>query len=101
MECGNYRTVSLSVTGKVYTKVLQQRLKRYVEEEMSEEFAGIIKGRGTMQQIFLIRQFSEKYTEMNRTLYNNFIDFKQAFDSVWQESLRCAGGTGDVDRRHI
>jgi len=25
--------------------------------------------------------------EINRTLYNNFIDFKQTFDSVWQEGL--------------
>src|SRR6218665_614850 len=88
MECSNYRAISLfSVTGKVYTKVLQQRLKRYVEEEMSEEQAGFRKGRGTMEQIFVIRQLSEKYTEMNRTLYNNFIDFKQAFDRAGQEAL--------------
>ena len=49
---------------------------------MSEEQAGFRKGRGTMEQIFVIRQLSQKYTEMNRTLYNNFIDFKQTFDSV-------------------
>jgi len=28
-----------------------------------------------------------KYFETNRTLYNTFIDFKQAFDSVWQEGF--------------
>ena len=60
MECGNYLAISLlSVTGKVCTKVLQQRLKRYVEEEiMSEEQAGFRKGRGTMEKIFVIRQLS-------------------------------------------
>jgi len=42
---------------------------------------------GIHQFIFVIRQLSEKYTEMNRTQYNSFIDFKQAFDSVWQEGL--------------
>jgi len=63
-------------------QVLQQRLKRYVEEEMSEEQTGFRKGRGTMEQIFVIRQLSE-----NRTLYNNFIDFKHAVDSMWQEGL--------------
>lgn len=59
-----------------------KQLKRYVEEKMSEEQAGFRKGRRTMEQIFVIRQLSEKYTEMNRTLYNNFIDVKQALDSV-------------------
>src|SRR6218665_2180707 len=86
--CSNYRAIRLlSVPGKVYTKVLQQRLKRYVEESMSKEQAGFRKGRGTTDQIFVIRQLSEKYIEQNRTLYHNFIDYKQAFDSVWQEGL--------------
>ena len=35
----------------------------------------------------MIRQLAEKFFEKNRTLYNNFIDFKQAFDSVWQRGL--------------
>src|SRR6218665_3529526 len=90
MEYNNYEAISLlNVTGKVYTKVLQQQLKRYVKEEMSEEQAGFRKERGTMEQTIcrLIRQLSEIYTETNRTLYNNFIDFKQAFDSVWQKGL--------------
>jgi len=87
-ECSNYRAISLtSIAGKVYTKILQRRLKRYVEEAMSEEQAGFRKGRGTMDQIFVIRQLSEKHIERNRTLYNNFIDYKQAFDSLWQEGL--------------
>jgi len=64
MECGNYRAISLlSVTGKVYTKILQKRLKRYVEEEMSEKQAGFKKGRGTMEQIFVIRQLSENISK--------------------------------------
>ena len=106
MECGNYRAICLlSVTRKVYTKVVQQRLKRYVKEEMSEEHALFWKGRGTIEQIFVIRQLCEKYTEMNRTLYNNFIDFKQAFHSAGgtvedNEALWCAGGTCGIDRRH-
>ena len=29
----------------------------------------------------------QKYFEKNKTLYNNFIDFRQAFDSVWQQGL--------------
>src|SRR6218665_3004613 len=82
--CSNYRAISLlSVPGKVYTKVLQERLTIYVEDSMREEKASLRKGRETTDQIFVIRQLSEKYIEQNRTLYNNFIDYKQAFDSVW------------------
>jgi len=40
-----------------------------------------------IDQIFIIRQLAEKYFDKNRILYNNFIDFKQAFDSVWQQGL--------------
>jgi len=88
MECSNYRGISLlSIPSKVYTKVLQQRLKKKVEEVLAEEQAGFRPGRGTVDQIFVIRQLAEKFFERNRTLYNNFIDFKQAFDSVWQQGL--------------
>lgn len=87
-ECNNYRGISLlSVPGKVYTRILQQRMKRYVEDIVAEEQAGFRVGRGTVDQLFVIRQLSEKFSEKNRTLYNNFIDFKQAFDSVWQLGL--------------
>ena len=37
--------------------------------------------------MFVIRQLAEKYWDKNQTLFNNFIDFKQAFDSVWQKGL--------------
>ena len=86
--CGNYRGNSLlSVPGKVYTRMLQQRLKQHIESVISEEQAGFRMGRGTIDQLFVIRQLAEKYCEQNRTMYNNFIDFKQAFDSVWQKGL--------------
>ena len=67
--------------------MIQQRLKGYVESILSEEQAGFRSGRGTIDQLFVIRQLAQKFYEKNKILYNNFIDFKQAFDSVWQEGL--------------
>ena len=32
-------------------------------------------------------QFTDLLSSTNLTFYNNFIDFKQAFDSVWQQGL--------------
>ena len=87
-DCGNYRGISLlSIPSKVFTKVVQQRLKRYVESCLTEEQAGFRPEKSTKDQLFVIRQISKKYFDRNRTLYNNFIDFKQAFDSVWQQGL--------------
>ena len=40
-----------------------------------------------MDQLFLIRQLSEKFFEKSRMIYNNFVDYRQAFDSVWQQGL--------------
>ena len=77
----------LSVPGKVYKGMIQQRLKKHVEEVVAEEQAGFCAGRRTMDQVFVIRQLSQKFFEENRRLFNNFVDFKQAFDSVWQEGL--------------
>ena len=76
----------MSVAGKVY-RILQQRLRKYVEEVVAEEQAAFRAGRDAIVQLFTVRQLSEKYLERNRTLYNNFIDFKQAFDSIWQQGL--------------
>jgi hypothetical protein len=43
--CGNYRPISLlSVPGKIFTGILQKRLKKYMEEVVSEEQAGFRAG---------------------------------------------------------
>jgi len=73
-EYSNYCGISLP--GKMYTWILQQKLKQYVENIVAEEQAGFRIGRGTVDQLFVIRQLAEKYCEKNRTLYYNFIDFK-------------------------
>jgi len=43
-----------------------------------------------VDQIFVIIQLAEKFFEKYRVPYNNFIDFKQAFDSVWQRVVASA-----------
>src|SRR3984885_1473970 len=80
-DCKNYRGISLlSTPGKVYTRILQQRLRRYIEEIVSEEQAEFRRGIETIDQKFVIRQLAEKYSCKNRTMYNNFIDLRQAFE---------------------
>ncbi|XP_030838384.1 uncharacterized protein LOC115922819 [Strongylocentrotus purpuratus] len=54
--------------------------------------AGCRPGRATTDQIFTLRQISEKYLEKNRSLYCCYIDFQKTFDSVWQKGLWKAMG---------
>ena len=51
-ECSNYRTiVFISHASKVMLKILQARLKQYMNHELPDVQAGFRKGRGTRDQI--------------------------------------------------
>ena len=54
---------------------------------MRAKQAGFRRGRGTTEQIFILRNIVELSIEWNATTYVNFIDFEKAFDSVHQDSL--------------
>ncbi len=61
-DCGTYRGIRLlSVPGKVYGKVITERVQRLTEEKISEEQKGFRKGRGCVDQIFSFRMVVEKY----------------------------------------
>ena len=86
--CQNYRTISLiSHSSKVMLKVILNRLKPQAEEIIAEEQAGFRAGRSTTEQIFNLRILCEKYLQHQQNLYHVFIDFKKAFDRVWQAAL--------------
>ena len=87
-QCTNYRTISLiSHASKVFWKVVLERLKPRMEEVLAEEQAGFRKNRSTIEQIFVLRLLAEKAIDHSRDIYHTFVDFKKAFDSVWQEAL--------------
>ncbi|MBJ5510277.1 hypothetical protein JGG51_24135, partial [Salmonella enterica subsp. enterica serovar Meleagridis] len=61
-ECSNYRGISLlSVPGKVYTSVLSKKIQRLVESQLGEEQCGFRGSRGCQDNIFILRQLSEKF----------------------------------------
>ena len=60
-ECSNYRTIALtSHASKVMLKILQARLKQYMNRELPDVQAGFRKGRGTRHQIANIRWIIKK-----------------------------------------
>ena len=66
-ECSNYHTIALILhTSKVMLKILQARLKQYVNCELPDVQAGSRKGRGTRGQIANIHWIIEKAREFQK-----------------------------------
>ena len=84
----NYKGILLlSVTGKLFTELLNNRLNTWAETHglLREEQAGYGKGYSTVDQIFLLNCIVEKYVAKKKgRFYCAFIDFSKAFDSIPQ-----------------
>ena len=66
-ECSNYGTIALiSHASKVMLKILQARLKQYVNRKLPDVQAGFRKGRGTRDQIANIHRIMEKAREFQK-----------------------------------
>ena len=68
-------------------KILQDRLKQYMNRELPDTQAGFRKGRGTRDQIANIRWIMEKAREFQKNIYVCFIDYVKAFDCVDHNKL--------------
>ena len=88
MRCENYRGLAILTIGyKILAGVLYQMLLPYCAEIIGQYQAGFSPGKSTIDQIFILRQLSEKYREFGRESWHIFVDFAQAYDSVHRESL--------------
>ena len=68
-------TVALiSHASKVMPKILQARLRQYVNRELPDVQADLRKGRGTRDQIASINWITEKAREFQKNIYFCFID---------------------------
>ena len=63
-------------------KILQDRLKQYINHEVLDVQAGFRKGTGTRDQIANICWIIKKAREFHKNIYFCFIDYAKAFDCV-------------------
>ena len=68
-------------------KILQARLKQYVNHELPDVQAGFRKGRGTRDQIANIHWITEKARELQKNIYFCLIDYAKAFDCMDHNKL--------------
>ena len=86
--CENWRGINLlSVTGKIFCRILLMRMRTGIERVLREEQAGFRAGRSCNDQIFVLRTIVEQSLEWNSSLYINYIDFEKAFDSIHHPTL--------------
>lgn len=88
----NYRGISLlSITSKVFTKILNTRLYKWAEKEgkICEEQAGFRKNYSTIDHIFSLFSLIQKTinSKQKSKVYVAFVDYMKAFDTVNRNSL--------------
>ena len=89
-EPDNYRPITiLSCLGKLYTSVLNNRLKIYSEAEnvIGEEQIGFRENYSTMDGVFSLYSLIELMKIRKKKLFCAFIDLKKCFGSVWRDGL--------------
>ncbi|GFR60484.1 endonuclease-reverse transcriptase [Elysia marginata] len=87
-RCENYRGITLlSIPGKVFNRVLLNRIKSATDPKLRDEQAGFRSNRSTTDQIATLRIIVEQSLEWNSPLIVNFLDYEKAFDSIDRELL--------------
>lgn len=86
----NFRPITiLSCLGKLFTAILNERLRVFSEEVflLEENQFGFRKSYSTTDSIFTLFSFFEILKSKKKKLFCAFVDFEKAFDTVWRVAL--------------
>ena len=89
-DCGNYRGIYLlPVASKVFSRLVLNRVQKYLGTQIMEQQAGFQSNRSTIDNIFALKLLMEKTRDYNKPLFLCFIDIQKAYDSINREILWC------------
>lgn len=79
----SYRGITLlSCLGKLFTLIINERLKKKIYPLLGEEQAGFRNGYCTIDHVFTFDFIANYYINKGKRLYVAFIDYRKAFDTV-------------------
>jgi len=73
---------------KVVEMIFEHRIWQQID--IDDMQFGFMKGKGTTDAIFIVRQMQEKFRAKGKKLYFGFLDLGKAFDRVPREVIRWA-----------
>ncbi|KAK3565056.1 hypothetical protein QTP86_032481, partial [Hemibagrus guttatus] len=74
--CSNYRGITLlSLPGKVYSRVLDRRVRLLFEPQIQEEQCGFRPSRGTLDQLYTLQRVLEGSWEFDQPVHMCFVAF--------------------------
>ena len=77
----------MSVMGKLYGRIVIERVKDITEDIILEEQGELRSGRGCVDQVFAVKCLCEKLRKKGREVYLGFMDLENAYDKVDREAL--------------
>ena len=86
----NYRGITLlSVVGKVFCKILKNRLVQCLDKEgvLHEGKAGFRINRSCMDNVYTLNEIVQGRLREDKKTYAFFLDIQKAYDSVWHDGL--------------
>jgi len=79
LEYGSYRGIKLlKHTMKVVERIVEHKIRQQID--IDDMQFGFMKGKGTTDAIFIVRQMHKKFTAKGKKLYFGFVDLEKAFD---------------------
>ena len=87
---GNYRGITLlSVVGKVFCKILNDRLVKHLDEgqALHEGQAGFRKKRSCIDNVYTLNEIVQGRLREGKKTYAFFLDVQKAYDTVWRNGL--------------
>ena len=90
IELDNYRGITiLSNIGKVYCKILANRIEQYIENNnvLGKTQYGFRRNRRASDALFILTQIVEQRRKKGKGLLLAFLDIRKAYDRVWRKGL--------------
>ena len=77
----------MDCTYKIFSKILYNRIKEQLDNELGEYQGGFRPWRSCAEQITTLKLIMDYYRKRNKLLSITFVDFKKAYDSIHRPSL--------------